>query len=92
MRSPPERVLVLGPKEVDVALELQLEDVLLVDAVGSPGLAHSVAQQGEAGQRVVILDGDGCSVPPAPPHGQRSLSGCAEPLPGGFCRRTSRGR
>lgn len=40
-----------------MGFELQLEDVLLVDAVGLPGGAHAVAQQGEAGQGVVVLEG-----------------------------------
>lgn len=38
-------------------LELQLEDMLLVDAISLPGDAHPVAQQGEAGQGIVILEG-----------------------------------
>lgn len=36
--------------------ELQLEDMLLVDAVCLLGDAHTVAQQGEASQGVVILE------------------------------------
>lgn len=55
LHSPPTRVLALGSEEVDVGPELQLEDVLLVDAVGLPRDAHAVAQQWEAGQGVVIL-------------------------------------
>lgn len=46
---PPKCVLALGPEEVDVRLELQLEDVLLEDAVGLLGHTHAVAQQREAG-------------------------------------------
>lgn len=38
-----------------MGLELQLEDVLLVDAVGLFGGADRVAEQGEAGQREIIL-------------------------------------
>lgn len=40
-----------------MGLKLQLEDVALVDAIISPDHAHSVAQQWEAGQGVVILVG-----------------------------------
>lgn len=54
---PPKRVLALGPEEVNVRFELQLEDMLLVDAISFPGDAHTVAQQGEAGQGIVILEG-----------------------------------
>lgn len=54
---PPKCVLALGPEEVNVRFELQLEDMLLVDAISLPGDAHTVAQQGEAGQGVVILEG-----------------------------------
>lgn len=38
-----------------MGLELQLEDVLLVDAVGLFGGADGVAEQREAGQREIIL-------------------------------------
>lgn len=73
LQLPPERVFAVGPEEVDVGLELQLEDVLLVDAVRVPREAHAVAQQREAGQWVVVLEGGGpwslgrC---PAPAHPQ----------------------
>lgn len=40
-----------------MGLELELEDMLLVDAVSVPGQAHAVAQQWEAGQGVVVLEG-----------------------------------
>lgn len=53
--SPLEGVLALGPEEVDVRLELQLEDVVLVDTVGLLGRADSVAQQGETGEWEVVL-------------------------------------
>lgn len=55
LHAPPTRVLALGPEEVDVGPELELEDVLLVDAVRLPRDTHAVAQQREAGQGVVIL-------------------------------------
>lgn len=55
IRVPFEGVLALRPEEVDVGLELQLEDVLLVDAVRLVGGADGVAEQGEARQREVIL-------------------------------------
>lgn len=48
-------VLAFSPEEVNMGLELQFEDVLLVDAVRLFGGADRVAQQGEAGQREVIL-------------------------------------
>lgn len=54
-RIPFKGVLAFCPEEVNVGLELQFEDVLLVDAVGVFGGAHRVAQQGEAGQREVVL-------------------------------------
>lgn len=38
-----------------MGFELQLEDVLLVDAVGFFRGADRVAEQGEAGQREIIL-------------------------------------
>lgn len=38
-----------------MGLELQLEDVVLMDAVGVFGGADGVAEQREAGQREVIL-------------------------------------
>lgn len=64
---PLKGVLALSPEEVDVGLELELEDVLLVDAVGLLGDAHAVAQQREAGQGVVVLRGGtwlcGCALP-----------------------------
>lgn len=60
--------------------ELQLEDMLLVDAISLPGDAHTVAQQGEAGQGIVILEGSmvpwafpshlSSSLPPSPPLGE----------------------
>lgn len=53
--SPFEGVLALGPEEVDVRLELQLEDVVLVDAVRLLRRADSVAQQGETGEWEVVL-------------------------------------
>ena len=59
LQLPPEHVFAVGPEEVDVGLELQLEDVLFVDAVRVPREAHAVAQQREAGQRVVVLEGGG---------------------------------
>lgn len=54
-RLPFEGVLAFCPKKVHMGLELQLEDVLLVDAVGFFGGADCVAEQGEAGEREVIL-------------------------------------
>ncbi len=48
-------VLAFCPEEVNMGLELQLEDVLLVDAVGLFGGADGVAEQREAGQREIIL-------------------------------------
>jgi len=57
---PFEGVLALRPEEVNVGLELQLEDVLLVDAVRLLRGADRVAEQGQAGQREVVLqEGDG---------------------------------
>lgn len=59
-----------------MGLELELEDVLLMDAVRVPGQAHTVAQQREAGQGVVVLEGGrACSVSrrPAPPTQRRVL-------------------
>lgn len=53
--SPLKGVLALGPEEVDVGLELQLEDVVLVDAVRLLRRADGVAQQGETGEREVVL-------------------------------------
>ena len=41
-----------------MGLELQLEDVVLVNAVRLLGGADGVAQQGEAGQREVVLHTD----------------------------------
>lgn len=54
-------VLAFCPEKVNVGLELQLEDVLLVNAVRLFGGADRVAEQGEASQREVVLrtrDGD----------------------------------
>lgn len=51
-------VLAFSPEEVNMGLELQFEDVLLVDAVRLFGGADRVAQQGEAGQREVILQNE----------------------------------
>lgn len=54
-RVPFKGVLAFCPEKVNMGLKLQFEDVLLVDAVGLFGGADRVAQQGEAGQREVIL-------------------------------------
>lgn len=54
-RLPLEGVLAFCPEKVNMGLELQFEDVLLVDAVGFFGGADRVAEQGEAGQREVVL-------------------------------------
>lgn len=48
-------VFTLGSEEVNVRLELQLEDVLLVDAVRLLGRTDCVAEQRQAGQREVVL-------------------------------------
>lgn len=86
---PLKRVLALSPEEVDVGLELELEDVLLVDAVGLLRDADAVAQQREAGQGVVVLRGGmglcSCSPAPSPARGARGA-----PLPDESCRRTNR--
>lgn len=52
---PFEGVLAFCSEKVNVGLELQFEDVLLVNAVRLLGGADCVAQQGETGQREVIL-------------------------------------
>lgn len=52
---PLKGVLALRSEEVNVRLELQLEDVLLVNAVRLLGGADRVAQQREAGQRKIVL-------------------------------------
>lgn len=63
--------------------------MLLVDAVGLPGEAHAVAQQREAGQGAVILEGSRArarqapSPPPLPTRQQRR--GQARSEPRGFC-------
>lgn len=54
--SPFKCVLALSPEEVDVRFELELENVVFVDAVILPGEAHIVTQQWETGQGVVILE------------------------------------
>lgn len=54
-RLPFEGVLAFCPEKVNMGLELQFEDVLLVDVVGFFGGADCVAEQGEAGQREVVL-------------------------------------
>lgn len=40
-----------------MGFELELEDVLLMDTISLLGDAHTVAQQREAGQGVVVLQG-----------------------------------
>lgn len=52
---PLKGVLALCPEEVNMGLELQFEDILLVNAVGLLGGADCVAEQGETGQREVVL-------------------------------------
>lgn len=54
-RLPFKGVLAFCPEKVNMGLELQFEDVLLVDAVGFFRGADCVAEQGEAGQREVVL-------------------------------------
>lgn len=56
LRLPFKGVLALCSKEVHVGLELQLKDVLLVNAVGLLRCADRVAQQGETSQGKVILE------------------------------------
>lgn len=58
--KPLEGVLALRSEEVNVRLELQLEDVLLVDAVALLRGADRVAQQREASQREVVLKPQTC--------------------------------
>lgn len=82
---PPKCVLALGPEEVDVRLELQLEDVLLEDAVGLLGHTHAVAQQREAGQGVVVLQGG------AGPSVGVALPARHPPAPGSRVRRPTAG-
>jgi len=54
-RIPFEGVLALGSEVVHVGLEVQLEHVVLVDVLRLGRHCHRVAQQGEAGQGVVVL-------------------------------------
>lgn len=54
-KLPLKGVLALGSEVVDVRLEVELEHVVLVDVLRLGGDGDRVAQQGEAGQRVVIL-------------------------------------
>lgn len=71
--KPLKGVLALRSEEVNVRLELQLEDVLLVNAVRLVGGADRVAEQREAGQREVVLQNQTRRVysrPPAFPPGR----------------------
>lgn len=53
---PFEGILAFCPEEVNMGLELQLEDILFMDAVCFPRSTDCVAQQREAGQGKVILN------------------------------------
>lgn len=55
VHPPVVRVLALGPEEVDVVLERQLEDELLLQRVLEAGRAHAVPEQRQAGQRELVL-------------------------------------
>lgn len=60
--APLKVVLALRAEVVDVRLEVELEDVVLVNVLRLGGDGDRVAQQGEAGQGVVVLwsqEGDG---------------------------------
>ena len=48
-------VLTLRPEKVHVVLELELEDELTADRVGLLGLRDDVAEEGQAGQRILLL-------------------------------------
>lgn len=52
---PLKGVLALGSEVVDMRLEVELEHVVLVDVLRLRGDGDWVTQQGEAGQRVVVL-------------------------------------
>lgn len=54
-RIPFEGVLALRSEVVHVGLEVQLEHVVLVDVLRLGRHCHRVAQQGKAGQGVVVL-------------------------------------
>jgi len=53
--SPSKAELAVGSEEVDMVSELQLEDVVLADAILVRRHADRVAEQRQAGQRTVIL-------------------------------------
>jgi hypothetical protein len=52
---PVKRVLTLSPEKVEVIFEKKLENEILVDIVRLVGHGYRVAEQGQAGQRKLVL-------------------------------------
>lgn len=57
LHPPLKSVFALRSEVVDVGFEMQFEDIVLVDVFRLSGDGDRVAQQGETGQRIIILVG-----------------------------------
>ena len=55
IKLPLKGVFALGPEEIHVGFELQLEDIILLNAIRLHGGADHVAEQWEAGQGIIVL-------------------------------------
>lgn len=55
-KLPLKGVFALSPEEIHVGLELQLEDIILLNAVCLHRGADCVAKQWEAGQGIIVLE------------------------------------
>lgn len=55
IKLPLKGVFALGPEEIHVGFELQLEDIILLNAIRLHRGADHVAEQWEAGQGIIVL-------------------------------------